>query len=61
MRIPCSLFVTAIFSLSFCAVSLADTAQSELDSLARQAVAQSYVVGASVLVAKGDRILLLNA
>src|SRR5258708_5612390 len=60
MRIPCSLFATAILALSVCAVSLADTSQSDLDSIARQAVAQSQVVGASVLVAKGDHILLLQ-
>jgi CubicO group peptidase (beta-lactamase class C family) len=61
MRILNSLFATATLLLSFHAVSVAQTSQSDLDSLARQAVAQSRVVGASVLVAKGDRILLLNA
>ena len=60
MRIPCSLLATAILSLGVHAVSLADTSQSDLDSIARQAVAQSHVVGASVLVAKGDHILLLK-
>jgi D-alanyl-D-alanine carboxypeptidase len=60
MHIPRSLFATAILSLSVHAVSLADTSQSDLDSIARQAVAQSQVVGASVLVAKGDHILLLK-
>ena len=60
MSIPRSLFATAILSLSVHAVSLADTLQSDLDSIARQAVAQSHVVGASVLVAKGDQILLLK-
>jgi D-alanyl-D-alanine carboxypeptidase len=60
MRIPCSLFATPILALSLNAVSLADTVQSDLDAVARQAVAQSHVVGASVLVAKGDHILLLN-
>src|ERR1700723_1931532 len=59
-RIPRSLFATAILSLSVYAVSLADTSESDLDSVARQAVAQSQVVGASVLVAKGDHILLLK-
>ncbi|MEO7208335.1 MAG: serine hydrolase domain-containing protein [Steroidobacteraceae bacterium] len=59
MRIPCSLFATAILSLSFHAV-LAETSQSDLDSVAKQAIAQSHVVGASVLVAKGDHILLLK-
>jgi CubicO group peptidase (beta-lactamase class C family) len=60
MRYLCSLIVTAIFSLSSQAVSLAETSQSDLDAVARQEVAQSHVVGASVLVAKGDHILLLQ-
>jgi CubicO group peptidase (beta-lactamase class C family) len=60
MRIPGSLFASAIFLLSFHAVSLAQTPQSDLDSIARQAVAQSHVIGASVLVAKGDQVLLLK-
>jgi D-alanyl-D-alanine carboxypeptidase len=60
MRIPSSLFATAILSLSFHAISLADTSQSDLDAVARQAVAESHVVGASVLVARGDHILLLK-
>jgi D-alanyl-D-alanine carboxypeptidase len=47
--------------LSFHAVSVAETLTSDLDSVAGQAVAQSHVVGASVLVAKGDHILLLKA
>jgi D-alanyl-D-alanine carboxypeptidase len=56
-----SLFAAAILSLSFHAVALAEASQPDLDSVARQAVAQSHVVGASVLVAKGDHILLLKA
>src|ERR1700722_5457815 len=60
MRNPCSLFATAILLLSFHAVSPAETSPSDLDAIAKQAVAQSHVVGASVLVAKGDRILLLE-
>jgi D-alanyl-D-alanine carboxypeptidase len=60
MRIPCSLFTTATILLSFASVSLAQPSQSDLDSIARQAVAQSHVVGASVLVARGDQILLLK-
>jgi D-alanyl-D-alanine carboxypeptidase len=59
-RIRCSLFATAILSLSVYAMCLADASQSDLDSVARQAVAQAQVVGASVLVAKGDQILLLK-
>jgi D-alanyl-D-alanine carboxypeptidase len=54
------LFATAILLLSFPALSPAEATQADLDSVARQAVAQSHVVGASVLVAKGDRILLLR-
>jgi CubicO group peptidase (beta-lactamase class C family) len=60
MRIPFPLFATTILSLSLSAVSLADTAQPDLDVIARKAVAESRVVGASVLVAKGDHILLLK-
>jgi D-alanyl-D-alanine carboxypeptidase len=60
MHIPRSLFATAILALGVYAVSLADASQSDLDSIAKQAVAQSQVVGASVLVAKGDHILLLK-
>src|ERR1700722_471531 len=60
MSIPCSLFATAILSLSVYSVSAADPPQPDLDSVARQAAAQAHVVGASVLVAKGDRILLLE-
>src|ERR1700722_236516 len=60
MRNPCSLFATAILLLSFHSVSAADPPQPDLDSVARQAAAQAHVVGASVLVAKGDRILLLE-
>src|SRR3984957_4160051 len=60
MRIPRSLFATAILSLSVYAVSIADPSQADLDSIAGQAVAQSQVVGASVLVARGDHILLLK-
>src|SRR5882757_11505653 len=60
-RINNSIFASAMLSLSFHAVALAETSQSDLDSIAKQAVAQSHVVGASVLVAKGDRVLLLKA
>jgi D-alanyl-D-alanine carboxypeptidase len=60
MRMPRSVFATVILSLGVCAASLADPSQSDLDSVATQAVAQSHVVGASVLVAKGDHILLLK-
>jgi CubicO group peptidase (beta-lactamase class C family) len=60
MRLPRSLFATAILSLCFPALSLAETSGAHLDAVARQAFAQSNVVGASVLVARGDRILLLK-
>jgi D-alanyl-D-alanine carboxypeptidase len=59
MRFPCSV-VAAVLSLGVYTVSQADTSQSDLDAIATQAVAQSHVVGASVLVAKGDHILLLK-
>jgi D-alanyl-D-alanine carboxypeptidase len=54
------LFAAAILSLTFHAASFAETSQADLDSIAQEAVAQSHVVGASVLVAKGDQILLLK-
>jgi CubicO group peptidase (beta-lactamase class C family) len=60
MHNPRSLFASAILLLSFHDISLAAAAQSDLDSIARQAVAESHVVGASVLVAKGDHVLLLK-
>jgi D-alanyl-D-alanine carboxypeptidase len=60
MRIPTSLFATPILLLGFHGVSLAETSQSDLDSTAKQAVAQAHVAGASVLVARGDHILLLK-
>ena len=54
------LLAAATLSLSWGAVSRAETSPSDLDAVARQAVAQSHVVGASVLVAKADNILLLK-
>ena len=60
MRTARSLFAAAIFSLCLPAQSLAEPSQSDLDAVARQAFVQSKVVGASVLVARGDRILLLK-
>jgi D-alanyl-D-alanine carboxypeptidase len=60
LRMPRSVFATAILSLSVCTASLAGPSQSDLDSVATQAVARAHVVGASVLVAKGDHILLLK-
>ena len=60
MRIPRSLLVTAILSLCFPALSQAEPSRADLDTVARQAFTQAHVVGASVLVARGDRILLLK-
>jgi CubicO group peptidase (beta-lactamase class C family) len=54
------LCATAVLLLSLHTVSRAEISQSDLDSTARQAVSQSHVVGASVLVARGDHILLLK-
>ena len=58
MRCPCSFVATAILMLSFRAISPAQTSPSDLDAIAGQAIAQAHVVGASVLVARGDTILL---
>jgi CubicO group peptidase (beta-lactamase class C family) len=60
MRIPRSLFATAILSLCFPALAPAEPSRADLDSIAQRVVAQSNVVGASVLVARGDQILLLK-
>ena len=60
MRIPRSLLAAAIISLCFPALALAEPSQADLDAVARQAFTQANVVGASVLVARGDRILLLK-
>ncbi|MBS0296324.1 MAG: beta-lactamase family protein [Proteobacteria bacterium] len=55
-----SSLLAAVLSLCFPALSLAEPSPGDLDAVARQAFKQSNVVGASVLVAKGDRILLLK-
>jgi D-alanyl-D-alanine carboxypeptidase len=60
MRTLRSLFATAILSLCFPALALAEPSRADLDAVAKQAFTQSNVVGASVLVARGDRILLLK-
>jgi len=60
MRSPCSFYLTVIVLLSLHAASLAEPSESDLNSVARQAVLESHVVGASVLVARGDHILLLK-
>ena len=60
MCIPRSLIAAAILSLIFPAMSLAESSPAALDLVAKEVAAQAKVVGASVLVAKGDRILLLK-
>jgi CubicO group peptidase (beta-lactamase class C family) len=60
MRIIYLLFAAAVLSVSLHAVSFGEPSQSDLDAIAGQTAAQSRVVGASVLVAKGDHILLLK-
>jgi D-alanyl-D-alanine carboxypeptidase len=55
-----SLTPIAAILLSFAASSFAQITPSDLDAIARQAVSQNRVVGASVLVARGDKILLLK-
>jgi CubicO group peptidase (beta-lactamase class C family) len=41
-------------------VSQAETSPADLNAIAKEAVSQAHVVGASALVAKGDHILLLE-
>src|ERR1700733_9520832 len=60
MQNPRSVFASAILLLGFHDISAAATSQPDLDSIAWRAVAESRVVGASVLVAKGDHVLLLK-
>jgi D-alanyl-D-alanine carboxypeptidase len=55
MRIP-YLAATSLVLVSSVAMGQASTAA--LDSIARRTIAQEHVVGASVLVARGDQILL---
>jgi D-alanyl-D-alanine carboxypeptidase len=54
------LFLAAILPLLSVQPAMAETSPSDLDAIAQSAVAQAHVVGASVLVAKGDHILLLK-
>jgi D-alanyl-D-alanine carboxypeptidase len=56
MRPTCTPLAAAL--LSFAVSSYAQTTSPDLDSIAKQAVTQNQVVGASVLVARGDKILL---
>src|SRR5215475_5364585 len=58
MHIPNTFLAISVLFLSGQTVSLAETSSADLDAVAKQAVAQAHVVGASVLVAKGDKILL---
>jgi CubicO group peptidase (beta-lactamase class C family) len=58
MRSSCTPIAAAL--LSFAVSSFAQTAPPDLDSIAKQAISQNRVVGASVLVAHGDKILLLK-
>ena len=60
MRTSCSSLAYAALLLSLAVASLAQTAPPDLNAIAKQAVSQSRVVGASVLVARGDHILLLK-
>lgn len=57
---PHSLFAAAMLVLGFPAMSVAEPSRGDLDAVASQAFTQANVVGASVLVARGDRILLLK-
>jgi hypothetical protein len=56
MRPTCTPIAAALLSLAVS--SHAQTAPSDLDAVAKQAVTQNRVIGASVLVAHGDKILL---
>ena len=58
MRISSASFPVALAPVSLTGVSLAQSAEADLDAVAQRVVAQQQVVGASVLVARGDRILL---
>jgi D-alanyl-D-alanine carboxypeptidase len=52
------LAATAFFSLASSSLASGQASTAGLDSVARRVIAQEHVVGASVLVARGDRILL---
>ncbi|MCU1253939.1 MAG: hypothetical protein JWM83_238, partial [Candidatus Angelobacter sp.] len=66
MRTP-SLFILALFLLCSAAANAfqatnsttaAELDTAQLDAIVQKMIAQEHVVGASVLVARGDRILL---
>lgn len=60
MRSLCYLLLAQILGLGWTSLCEAEASQGQLDAVARQAMTQSRVVGASVLVARGDHILLLQ-
>src|SRR5512142_466594 len=55
MRTPILLSVALLLSF---AANAQTTSSADLDAIVQQVIAQQHVVGASVLVARGDRILL---
>ncbi len=58
MRMP-AMFRLAITPIALSLLcSAAANAQPDLDAIVKQVIAQEHVVGASVLVARGDKILL---
>jgi D-alanyl-D-alanine carboxypeptidase len=60
MHTPRSLLLAAILSLCVPALASAEPRQAHLDAIAKRTLAEANVVGASVLVARGDQILLLK-
>ncbi|HET9364982.1 MAG TPA: serine hydrolase domain-containing protein, partial [Candidatus Angelobacter sp.] len=60
MRTPAILALSLSLFFSSAAIALQSNASSEanLDSIVKQVMSQEHVVGASVLVARGDKILL---
>src|SRR5258708_5610816 len=59
MRIGALLtLVVTLYAAVLAHAQSGEVAVSDLDSIARQVIAQQKVAGASVLVARGDRILL---
>ena len=57
MRIRC-LSLLGVFILSAAGVSFGQSSAADLDEIAKRVIAQERVAGASVLVARGNRILL---
>jgi CubicO group peptidase (beta-lactamase class C family) len=56
MRISSASFPLVLLCLT--GVSLAQSTEADLDTVAQRVITEQQVVGASVLVARGDRILL---